>query len=120
MLSPPSTPGLTSIFHRGSSSKDESSKLGNVKGHTRNKSSGSGSSFDHRLQSAFSPVDDDRKSMRPAILDKALDAIRERERTKRRKDLKSQIKFVGQVDPEKVHESSSGKQRRETFGEGWI
>lgn len=119
-LTVPPTPGLGSLFHRRSGSAETSEKTSFKKGHTRDKSSGNGTSADNKLQSTFSPVDEDRKSMRPAIFDKALDAIRERERAKKRKNLKSQIKFVGQVDPAQVQQQPAERQRRETFGEGWI
>jgi hypothetical protein len=117
----PATPGFASFIHRrrGAVEGHSASK----RDHSRNKSNESQHNSERKLESAFSPVDDDKKSsMRPAIFDKALDAMRERERNKRRKDLKSQIKFVGQVDPEKIDQVSGEKQkqRRETFGEGWI
>lgn len=110
-------PKISNIFHRTPSPSASQSSF--EKGHKRNKSSGGGSSTDQNLASAFSPIEDERKSMRPAIFDKALDVMRDRERDKRRKDLKSQIKFVGKVDPNTIHQEPQ-KQRRETFGEGWI
>jgi hypothetical protein len=112
-----STRRITGAFHKARSSLGNRSEF--EKGHTRNTSSGGHSSANEQLVSAFSPIEDKRSVMRPAIFDIAREAMRERDRTKRRKELKSQIKFVGRVDPKQVNQSQE-KQRRETFGEGWI
>jgi hypothetical protein len=120
-LPPLPSPRLSSIFHKAKASPSSSkrSSFDSKKGYKRDKSHDSVSSFDRNAVSAFSPVDDDRRSMRPAIFDKALEVMQERDRDKRRKELKSRIKFVGRVDPEKINQEQE-KPRRETFGEGWI
>jgi hypothetical protein len=56
-------------------------------------------------------------SMKPKFVKKVLEVKRERERGKRRNNLKNSIKFVGQTDPNNVFPSRG---RRETFGAGWI
>jgi hypothetical protein len=46
--------------------------------------------------------DDERRSLRPMILDIALDIKRRKNRNKRSRELKNSIKFVRQVDPREV------------------
>jgi len=59
-------------------------------------------------------------SSRPKFIEKALEAKRQRERQKQRKNLKASIKFVGQTDPNLVDVDRGDRSRRETFGAGWI
>jgi hypothetical protein len=71
---------------------------------------------DKQVDDQYTPGRTSSSYSRPSFIEKALEAKRERDRRKHRKDLIASIKHVGRTSPYDVEDDRG---RRGTFGEGW-